>query len=136
MKRSKNRIKTKSRSRSRSKSKKGGFNKQSLKVGTNGSFSRSKSVNRKIKKEGSRELRSLPMCKPKLYCGGKPKAPSLEGYDGLGSKDECFKKGMGVGMMIELQKIKTKLATKGIILVTKQRQKSKCIDKSGNIKLQ
>ena len=42
---------------------------------------------------------------------------------------------MGVGMMIELQKIKTKLATKGIILVTKQRQKSKCIDKSGNIRL-
>ena len=124
MKRSKNRSKTKSKSRSKSKSKskskKGGFK------GTIGSFSR------KIKKE----QHSLPMCKPKLYCGGKPKAPSLEGYDGLGSKDECFKKGMGVGMMIELQKIKTKLATKGIILVTKQRQKSKCIDKSGNIKLQ
>ena len=117
MKRSKNRSKTKSKGRS----KKGGFK------GTNGSFSRSKSVKNKDK---------LPICKPKLYCGGKPKAPSLEGYDGLGSKDECFKKGIGVGMMIELQKIKTKLATKGIILVTKQRQKTKCIDKQGNIKLQ
>ncbi len=106
MKRSKNRSKTKSRSRSRSKSVK------------------------------NKDKDKLPMCKPKLYCGGKPKAPSLEGYDGLGSKDECFKKGMGVGMMIELQKIKTKLATKGIILVTKQRQKTKCIDKQGNIKLQ
>ena len=114
MKRSKNRSKSKNRSRSRTKTK-------------------SRSRNIKIKKEDSREL---PMCKPKLYCGGKPKAPSLEGYDGSGSKDECFKKGMGVGMMIELQKIKTKLATKGIILVTKQRQKSKCIDKNGNIKLQ
>lgn len=107
MKRSKNRSKTKSKSKSRS-------------------------GNRKIKKE----QHSLPMCKPKLYCGGKPKAPSLEGYDKLGSKDECFRKGMGVGMMIELQKIKTKLASKGIILVTKQRQKTKCIDKNGNIKLQ
>jgi hypothetical protein len=116
-----------SKNRSKSKSKKGGFNKQSLKVATNGSFSKSRS--KKIKNE-------IPMCKPKLYCGGKPKAPSFENYDGLGSKDECFKKGMGVGMMIELQKIKTKLATKGIILVTKKRQKSKCIDKSGNIKLQ
>jgi hypothetical protein len=115
-----------------------------------------RSKSRSIKKEGSRKKRSylrrkkgdfkqtidsfnskdIPLCKPKLYCGGKPKAPSFENYDGVGNKDECFKKGMGVGMMIELKKIKTKLATKGIILVTKQKQKSKCIDKQGNIKLQ
>jgi hypothetical protein len=105
------------------------------------SRSRSKSrSNRKArsrnKKERSRSKKELPICKPKVYCGGYSEMPKLNDYDKMGSKEECFKKGMGVGMMIELKKIKNKLATKGIILVTKEYEKVKCMDKNGNIRMQ
>ncbi len=79
---------------------------------------------------------SLPLCKPIFYCGAYKELPKFSDYDKMGSKEECFKKGIGVGMMIELNKVKNKLAKKGIILVTKPFEKSKCMDKNGNIKMQ
>ena len=98
-------------------------------------MNRSKSKSRSRSRTKTKK-NSLPVCKPKLYCGKKLKKPSLEGYDRNGTKDECFKKGMGVGIQIELNKIKEKLLSKGIVLVTGTRKKEKCIDKNGNIRFQ
>ena len=42
-----------------------------------------------------------------LYCGNNEEIP--EGYDGLGSRYDCLKKGIGVGLYNpDLQKNKTK----------------------------
>jgi hypothetical protein len=114
----------KNKSRSRSRSKKGG--RSSIQKSKNKSKTRS---------ETSKDS-SLPVCKPTFYCGSYKELPKFSDYDKMGSKEECFKKGIGVGMMIELNKVKNKLAKKGIILVTKPFEKSKCVDKYGNIKLQ
>lgn len=93
---------------------------------------RSKSRSKKSKSR-SKTRTNLPMCPSQLYCGKYDKLPNSN-YDRNGSRDECLKKGMGVGMLIQFNKIKNRLQDKGIILVTKSRPKEKCIDKFGNIK--
>jgi len=117
---------SKSRSRTKVKRKEGSRERSSL----------YRSRTKVKRKEGSRERSSLPKCRPVLYCGNNNKAPSKKGYDRVGKKEECFKKGFGVGMMIEMNKIKSKLASKGIILVTQDKQKEECMDKRGRIKTQ
>ena len=77
--------------------------------------------------------KSLPRCPEKIYCGKYEKISMVE-YDRKGLKEECFRKGMGVGMMIEFKKIKNKLEENGIILVPKQKKKVKCVDKRGKVK--
>lgn len=136
--------KSRSRSKSRTVSKKEGRTKQSLDKSLRSFLQRSRSRTRSVSKKEGRtkqsleksERSSLPACKPTFYCGSYKELPKFSDYDKMGSKEECFKKGIGVGMMIELNKVKNKLAKKGIILVTKPFEKSKCVDKYGNIKLQ
>ena len=99
-------------------------------------ISREDSTKHSFDKSKRSSLHSLPLCKPTFYCGAYKELPKFSDYDKMGSKEECFKKGIGVGMMIELNKVKNKLAKKGIILVTKPFEKSKCMDKNGNIKMQ
>ena len=97
------------------------------------SRSRSKSKTRS-------SLRSrLPSCRPVVYCGKNSKTlPSGEStkYDKVGKRDECFKKGIGVGMMLEMEKTKKKLLSKGIVLVLPKKKSEMCMDKNGNIKEQ
>ena len=76
--------------------------------------------------------RKLPKCPSKLYCGKQDKKPDST-YERVGNKDECFKRGMGVGMGIELENIKKKLEKKGIIMVTKK--KKRCIERNGKIRI-
>ena len=92
--------------------------------------SRGKSRSRSRRLSKSREI---PMCPDTIYCGGKSSPISGE-YDRLGRKEECFKKGMGVGMMIQLQQVKSRLATKGITLVTKEIKRKECRRKDGSIR--
>lgn len=92
--------------------------------------SRSKRSNRGRSRSKSREI---PMCPDMIYCGGKSSPTSGE-YDRLGRKEECFKKGMGIGMMIQLQQVKSRLATKGITLVTKEIKRKECRRKDGSIR--
>jgi len=80
----------------------------------------------------SKRKEKLPLCPDVIYCGGKSYPPTNQ-YDRLGKKEECFKKGLGVGMGIQLQQMKAKLAGKGITLVTRKVERSPCRKKDGTI---
>jgi hypothetical protein len=100
--------------------------------------SRVKSRNSKRSRSKSRS-KSLPSCRPVVYCGKNSLSLSKNEstkYDKVGKRDECFKKGIGIGMMIEMEKIKKKLLSKGIVLVLPKNKMETCIDKNGNIKEQ
>lgn len=94
---------------------------------------KSRKRSRTLQKSRTHKRSDLPMCPDSIYCGGKSSPISGE-YDRLGNKDECFKKGMGVGMMIQLQQVKSRLASKGIILVTKEIKRKECRRKDGTIR--
>jgi hypothetical protein len=59
---------------------------------------------------------------------------NINKYDKIGNGYDCFKKGIGVGMNLELKKVKTKLKEKGIELVTKPLPKMECVDNRGRVK--
>ncbi len=101
---------------------------------------RSKSKSRQRSKSRSRTKSNksinksyLPMCPLIYYCGNSMKIDTNK-YDKIGNGYDCFKKGMGVGMNLELKKVKTKLKEKGIELITKALPKMKCVDSRGRIK--
>ena len=102
--------------------------------------SRAKSRNskRSITKSRSKS-KSLPSCRPVVYCGKNSLSLSKNEstkYDKVGKRDECFKKGIGIGMMIEMEKIKKKLASKGIVLVLPKKKMETCMGKDGNTREQ
>lgn len=102
------------------------------------SKTRSRVKSRNSKRSRSKS-KSLPSCRPVVYCGKNSLSLSKNEttkYDKVGKRNECFKKGMGIGMMIEMEKIKKKLFSKGIVLVLPKNKMETCIDKNGNIKEQ
>ena len=94
--------------------------------------SRTKSRPKSRPKSRQKSRQDYPLCPDAIYCGGKDGIPTVE-YDRAGRKEECFKKGMGVGMNVQLQIVKSKLAEKGITLVTRKIQRSPCRRRDGTI---
>ncbi len=126
----KSRSKSRSRSISKSKSNKGSRERSSLHKSNKGG--RERSSLRKSKKE-------IPNCRPVVYCGKNAltkDVTSTTKYDKIGKREECFKKGIGIGMMIEMEKIKKKLASKGIVLVLPKKKMETCMGKDGNTREQ
>ncbi len=113
MRRSKYKSRRKSRQKSRTKS-------------------RQKRRTKSRQKSRPKSIQDYPLCPDTIYCGGKAGIPTVE-YDRAGRKEECFKKGMGVGMNVQLQIVKSKLSEKGITLVTRKIQRSPCRRRDGTI---
>ncbi len=93
---------------------------------------RTKSKQKSRPKSKPKSRQDYPLCPDSIYCGGKDGIPTVD-YDRAGRKEECFKKGMGVGMGVQLQIVKSKLAEKGITLVTRKIQRSPCRRRDGTI---
>jgi hypothetical protein len=98
---------------------------------TSKNISRSRSRSRSKQQNYSNS--QLPRCPLVYYCGNSMNL-NVNKYDKIGTGYDCFKKGMGVGMNLELNKVKNKLKEKGIELVTKSLPKMKCIDRKGRVK--